>query len=321
MLTAYYFRQHMYTLVPRYVREDMAYLADVGTDAIAVGLLEQDLFASVENVRIIAEEAAKKNIALWIVPSRWAGLIAGSPKVPSFFTATHEETYILNKDGNPHRSGVTGRISSVYHPATFEFMCQALEQTLAKFPVTGIIWDEVKAIVPDYSPAAVKVLGDNPDWDTHLGHIANFFSRVSEHGKQVQSDLRIAMFLYAHLDQKVIDIFARQSGLDDFGCDGRPWKPEDQGGDDSDGTPAKKTLLGPGERFLPAARANGKNTLMLIENHAIREADCDLMDRRLPEVLQLDVDHWLYYYYGRNCDDPERVMQIITRHLAQRPRS
>ena len=113
MLNAYYFRQHMYTLVPRYVREDMKWLADVGTDAISIGVLEQDLYASVYNINIIIEEAARVGIDVWAVPSRWGGVIAGSPKVPSVFTIQHPETQICDADGSPHNTAVSGRISSI----------------------------------------------------------------------------------------------------------------------------------------------------------------------------------------------------------------
>lgn len=52
MLNAYYFRHHMYSLVPRHVREDMEWMADVGTNAVSLAILEQDLFASQYNISI-----------------------------------------------------------------------------------------------------------------------------------------------------------------------------------------------------------------------------------------------------------------------------
>ena len=41
-LSAYYFRAHMYTMVPHQVREDMKWMADHGTDAVDVAVLEQE---------------------------------------------------------------------------------------------------------------------------------------------------------------------------------------------------------------------------------------------------------------------------------------
>ena len=58
LVNAYYFRAHMYTMVPRHVREDLRWMADNG-NALTLAVLEQDLFAAVENIRIVCEEAAK----------------------------------------------------------------------------------------------------------------------------------------------------------------------------------------------------------------------------------------------------------------------
>ena len=44
MLSAYYFRAHLYTIVPHQVQEDFSWMADHGTDAVVIGVLEQDPF-------------------------------------------------------------------------------------------------------------------------------------------------------------------------------------------------------------------------------------------------------------------------------------
>jgi hypothetical protein len=116
MINAYYFRAHMYTLVPRQVREDMIWMADVGTDAVTIAVFEQDLYAARENIEVIHREAARVGLKLFAVPSRWGGQLAGAPKVPSMFTACHPETWVLNKDGTPYINPFCGPMSSVHHP-------------------------------------------------------------------------------------------------------------------------------------------------------------------------------------------------------------
>jgi len=50
---------------------------------------------------------------------------------------------------------------------------------------------------------------------------------------------------------------------------------------------------------------------MLVENHCMpHPEDIDLMDRRLPEILQLDADHVHFYYRPRNVCEPDRQMDI-----------
>ncbi len=312
ILNAFYYRQHMYTLVPRYVREDMQWLADIGTTAISIGLLEQDLYASVRNVEIICAEADRAGLAVHAVPSRWAGLVAGSLKVPSQFTVTHPDTWVLDDEGQPRFTPVSGPISSIHHPATLEFMADGVSYLLEQFPLSGIIWDEVKVFD---QPDGRHVCGDFDDprlLDTHNRQVAEFFSRLNAHIRSTRPEVAISLFIYADAEDRVLEAAADIEGLDYFGCDGKATRPHDPGRQEHPG----KTLLGPGERFLPLARQRDMGTLMLIENHNTDIEGMAALDRRLPETLGLDVDHWIYYYYGRNCDDPEGVMEIMARHLA-----
>ena len=94
-IAAYYFRAHMYTCVPRHIREDMEWMADKGTDYVCPAFLEQDLFAAYENHALIAEEAARVGMQVLAVPSRWGGLTAGAPKVPSLFSMLNSQTLIV----------------------------------------------------------------------------------------------------------------------------------------------------------------------------------------------------------------------------------
>ncbi|MCJ8336438.1 MAG: hypothetical protein MJH10_19760, partial [Epibacterium sp.] len=52
---------------------------------------------------------------------------------------------------------------------------------------------------------------------------------------------------------------------------------------------AAKSLADDGPRFVQAARQAGKDPLFLIENHAVRETDNELLERYLPQVLEQDI--------------------------------
>jgi hypothetical protein len=315
-LSAYYFRAHMYTLVPHQVREDMAWMADVGTNAVCLAVLEQDFHAGRENIEIIAKEADRFGMEVFAVPSRWGGLVAGSPKVPSLFSVLHPETWMLQADGTPYTSSVCGVHSSVHHPATFDFFAEKVTSLLSELPFKGIIWDEVKILnKEDHSPAALAVRPEQAgvEWDNDQS--ARFFGRVNAVAREVNSGVRLSLFVYSHRFGAAEKRYAQIDPLDDFGCDGRPW------GLDDDGVPdggEGKVLLGPGQTFVAEARKNGKNGLILIENHNLRKQDNALMDRRLPEVLALGAGHVMYYYYPRNLQDPDDDMQILGKHLKRR---
>lgn len=313
LLNAYYFRAHMYTMVPSQVAEDMQRMADIGTDAVTVAILEQDLFAAVENVEIIANEADKKGIKLFVVPSRWGGMFAGAPKVPSLFSVQNPHTWILLKDGKPRYNNVSGVISSVHYPETFDFFCESITKMMALWPIKGIVWDEPKSYLMDYSPKAIENLGADASLSSHVRAVSDFHGRINAFIKEGWSDVTTNLFSYADLDDELIDIIAQTKKLDYFGCDGRPWYPNDGGVDESVG----KTLLKNGERFLSAARKHKVNSLWLIENHNMKAKDMELAKNRLPEVISKDVDQLIYYYYPRNLSNPADNMDLIFEQVAQ----
>lgn len=312
-ITAYYFRAHLYTLVPRHVREDLQWMADHGTDALALSLLEQDLFAAVENVQFICDEARKLGLEVFAVPSRWGGLVAGSPKVPSIFCARQPDSAACNADGSPLIDWL-GTKASVHHPATLEFFQQAFEKMFMHFPISGVIWDEVKNLnEKDFSEAARKALvgQDLLDINTHVRATTGFFDRLGREIRRLKPDTRLAMFLYGHLTGPAVEACAAIEHLDDFGCDGSPLRAKDAGDHH-----LRKFLCDQGPFFVELARRHQKRPLLLIENHAMPHDLMPAMDRRMPEVMNLGAEHLMYYYYPRSLQDPDTNMAIVGRHLA-----
>ena len=315
-LTSYYFRAHMYTIVPRHVREDMKWMADIGTNAVAIGVLEQDLDAAIENIAIIATEAERCGIQLFITPSRWGSLVAGCPKVPSIFSSSRPEVWALQKDGKPWL--FFGPIASVHHPATFEFFVSSLERILSLAPVKGIIWDEAKALRQhDYSTAARRALKDKDidNLDVHTDSQADFFERVNAEALKMRPELNISMFVYGNLNGYPVERCSQIRNLNAFGLDGRPYRSTDHGGNDSGKSVAVKLLCEHGPYFVQAAHKANKKAFMLIENHAMTPRDVDIMDKRLPEILALGAEHICYYYYPRSVSEPDRAMNVLAKHL------
>lgn len=304
----------MYTAVPAQVRQDMQWMADIGTDSVCVGVLEQDLRASRYNLALIAAEAERCGIELWVVPSRWGGLVAGAPKVPSLFSVQNPETWILKEDGSPVITDFSGVISSVYHPATLAFYRKALEAMLdGSIPIKGLIWDEVKVLgMVDHSPAARAARPPAGGAEDDARATAAFFDQAGAYAKSLSPGLQIGMFLYCDRQGPCQEAMAGIEHLDDFGCDGRPWSAAMSSREESK---TGKLLIDHAPWFIRQARDRRKNPLVLIENHHMTSREVGLMDKGLPEVLSLGAGHVLYYYYPRNLEDPEYNMQVVARLL------
>ena len=311
-LSAYYFRAQMYTLVPAQVSEDLKWMADLGTNSVCVAVLEQDLRAAVENVEIIAEEANKLGMDLFVVPSRWGGLLAGAPKVPSVFTIQNPEGWLRKKDGSFYKDINVGVHSSVHYPETVEFFKESLDKIFSLWNVKGIIWDEPKIYdKKDYSELARKNIKNIDEVEQHNKAFSDFFSKLNKHIKEKYPNVETNLFAYANMPKHIIDSLKTIKHLDYLGCDGRPWLASDVGDVEQVG----KVLLGPGQKFQKAANESGKKSLFLVENHNMSAENNALMDRRLPEVMELNPDHLIYYYYPRNLDKPGENMAIIKKHV------
>jgi len=313
-LTAYYFRQHQYTLVPKHLREDFQWMTDAGCDAVAIAVLEQDPKAIPANFDHMFHEAERAGLDIWIVPSRWGGVVAGSPKVPSMYAASTPHVWSLDAQGNPNI--FMGPMCSVHHPDSAAFFQQQFDVTLGRWPFAGIIWDELKNLQkPDHCDAAkakIRTEGldpamlDAPEWIAQQS--VGFFDAMTEYAASVRSGLKSGLFIYGHLPQYIIDACCSMQHVEVVGLDGRPYtlqpKPEAE-------HHPNKSLIDQGPSFKATATAHGKQSLMLIENHDMPEELYDNMQRELPATLAMDFDHVLFYYYPRNLTDPDRQMQII----------
>lgn len=316
-LSAYYFRAHMVTMVPRHLRDDMEWMADIGTNAVVVAVLEQDLHAAVENLALIGAEAERVGMSLYATPARWGSLVAGSPKVPSRFSSSNPDVWALDEQGAPRQ--FIGPVASVHHPLTLDFFRQSLRRLFDIAPVRGIIWDEPKALLEkDYSPAAKRALQgrDIENLNVHTDAQADFFEAMTAAALDMNPELDVSMFLPGQMSGYPVERCARIAGLASFGLDGRPWRQSDGGmSDGATVRPAVKFLCDHGPLFMRHARENGKQAFMLIENHALKDPDIDLMDQRLPEILALGAEHMAYYYYPRSVSSPERSMNVLRKHL------
>jgi hypothetical protein len=295
LLGAYYFGAGYFTLVPDNIRHDLEEMKALGTDIVCIGITESDIKYNEGNIRFIIEEAHKRSMQVFAVPSRMAGITAGQPIEPPLFGYHHPETAVLRKDGTPIVRKTHGILSSFYHPEVKDYFIETTSRMLDQFDLDGIIWDEPKSTWwewQDYSELALK---DNPEGDyvKYLEDFAAFFSDINAKLIAQKPDLTLVHFDEACRDDSVVNISATIEHLDYFGTDGRPYpltKTENITNRDT------KVLPKYGERYLKAGRENGLKTMMLVENQRMSKAEVDKMDIALPDILEMDIDLLLYYY-------------------------
>ena len=323
-IAAYYIGAHVYTCVPRHVREDMEWMADKGTRYVFISVLEQDLFASHENLALIIAEAERVNMQVLAVPSRWGGLVAGAPKVPSLFSIMNPQTWIVDEHGSTRlMTKASGAISSVHAPETLQFFCDGLADLFSQHPsIAGFVIDEPKCFLVDRSKMAIAALGKDAPPTAHYAAARDFYSKITAFAKNKWPSKIRLMFQQVNMPPEVLAAGAGVQHLDYYGTDGRPWTTEDDNkmigsGLDESGT-GKVLLSGKGEATIRAAHTiPGRKSFFLVENHNLTASMIEPLERNYSRVLALRPDMFTYYYFPRNVQSPERVMDIVAKNLKQ----
>ena len=316
LLGAYYFGAGYFTLVPDNIRRDLDEMKKLGTDIVCIGITENDIKYNEANIKFIIEEAHQRGMQVFSVPSRMAGITAGQPIEPPLFGYHHPHTATLRKDGTSIVRGSHGILSSFYHPEVKEYFLDMVGKMINNFDLDGIIWDEPKSTYigwQDFSPLALE---NNPDssYVKYIEDFVDFFSDINLELKKQKPDLTIVHFDEACRNDTVITQSAKIKGLDFYGADGHPYPTEKS---EHVGNRATKVIPVYGEKYLKAGRDNGLKTMILVENHYLTGEQLDHMEETMPEIIQMDIDLMLYYYYGFYKDDTERNMDITRKYIQE----
>lgn len=311
-LSAYYFHGQDLCIVPRHVREDVAWMAGHRVDGVFVGMHDADLLGG--NTGMVCEIIREAGLDVWLIPSRVGGLVAGWGRQPNYLSVNHPQWWARNSDGSPRMN--CGPQVSVFHPEVPDAVAETVGKMLDQCPATGIVWDELKTLYgEDHSKAAIDRLGHPADESGMVEGTVECFSEINRRLKQAHPGLRIACFIYAHSKPGHIERCATIKLLDEFGCDGKCFRPGEMDVPESAG--GKKALLGGiGARFADAAKRNGCVPFTLLETQLLDAPALELSLTRLPEYLPSKTGHLAYYYYPYGLAEPERFMPEIGKAMA-----
>jgi hypothetical protein len=310
-LSTYYFHGQDLCMVPRHVREDVAWMVKYKVDGVFVGMHDADLRGG--NTQMVCELIREAGLDVWLIPSRVGGLVAGWGRQPSFLSVNHPEWWGRRADGNTR--GYFGPEVSVFHPEVPGAIADTVHQMLLKCPATGIVWDELKSLEgEDHSQAAIDALGRPATREDMLQGTVDCFSKINRGIKQLHPELKIATFIYADSKPEQIERCAAIELLDQFGCDGKCYKRGES--NVGEGGADKVLLDGIDARFADAARHNHNTPFTLLETQLLDQATLELSLSRMPEFLENKTGHLVYYYYPYGLADPERFMPLISEKLA-----
>ncbi len=316
LLAAYYFGAGYFTLVPENIRHDLDDMKSLGTDIICIGVTENDIDINTGNIQFIVDEAHKRGMRVFVVPSRMAGITAGQPVEPPLFGYHFPHTATLRKDGTPIVRKRHGILSSFYHPEVKTYFIETTKKMISTWDIDGIIWDEPKSTFIGWQDFSERALKNNPDssYVVYMQDFASFFSDINQEIKSMNPEITIVHFDEACRNDTVIEVSATIKNLDYYGTDGKPYPKKYS---PHTGNRATKVLPFYGEKYLKAARNNGLKTMMLVENQRLSLEEVTRMDETFPEILHMDVDLLIYYYYGFFNEAQEKNMQVIRKYIPE----
>ncbi len=310
-LSVYYFHGQDLCIVPRHVREDLAWMRDHGADGVYVGMHEADLLGS--NLPMVREQVGRAGLECRLIPSRLGGLVAGWHRAPGYFAIGRPDTWARRADGSPVEC--FGPQVSVFHPDTPAFLAETVGRMVDELGFTGLVWDELKSLEgEDHSEWAKRALGRPAGPADRLAGTVACFGQANRLIRQRHPQLTISSFLYASCPDEQVRACAAIDRLDEFGCDGKCWRPGELATGEGGGG---KVLLGNFERFRTAAAANGRRSFVLLETQLLDAPALELTLQRLPEFLAAGPDHLVFYYYPYGLAEPDRFMPPIGAALAK----
>ena len=117
----------------------MEWLADNGTKNVCIGVREQELSSELNgrhNLRHMCNAVEKAGVDVFVVPSFWGNMMAGTIGTHSRYSRTHPSYGMRDPDGTPVRTGF-GPITSVHYPETFDFIRSTAQKLLSELSREG----------------------------------------------------------------------------------------------------------------------------------------------------------------------------------------
>ncbi|MBR4662675.1 MAG: hypothetical protein IKO93_02260 [Lentisphaeria bacterium] len=297
-LSAYTLSYGNWTVIPSHWDRLFGEMRDNGFDAVDLSFSESEAMYSMRAVEQQIAMAHKHGLKVLLIPSRFAGRLAGAPFMSSPFICAHPEWALPGHPG----------CGCVDVPEVVEHSCRFIELLMKSFELDGLILDEPKeAETPSSHPATVARYGHPGTEEEARTSMLDYLSALIRTAKSFRKELPITIFNMPLTSPSFTTRAAALPGIDYAGFDGtlcmqsyfheKPFR-------------VKPTVrqLWPRIRQECAGRCG---TFALLENMLIPKSEHRVYEAELEATLaEVHPDHFACYYYGHNNEDGEYIQEI-----------
>ena len=301
-------------LNPVRIRESLTQMRDLGGGAVAVNIYEQDLLRWKKDLPRFFDIAGELGLRRYVSYGRHGGVFSGGLMVPSLFAYLHPETLVVPAGGARTTGGEANasapsffeRICCVNHPAFRRYMEEQTRTILTAFQPDGLLFDEPKGL--NLPCACVHCRqqfrgGESAAQANTRAQVA-FIRGLCDQAKAHRAGL-CTMLVVGHSDDAFLEQFAAVASLDVLGTEAY-WIARGK-----DLTWLRE-WCGPAVRKLAVC---GKKTQVWMNNWGMPAG----AERDLPEAYRIVAkarpDQLFSFWWWRNSDDPEAVMEYTRRGL------
>ena len=297
-LSAYTLSYGNWTVIPSHWDRLFGEMRDNGFDAVDLSFSESEAMYSMRAIEQQIAMAHKHGLKVLLIPSRFAGRLAGAPFMSSPFICAHPEWALPGHPG----------CGCLDVPEVVEASVKFIELIVKNFEIDGLILDEPKeAETPSSHPATAAKYGHPGTAEDARRSMLDYLKALIKTARQLRPELSITIFNMPHTSPDFTARAAALPGIDYAGFDGtlclqsyfhdKPFR-------------VKPTVRQLWPRIQ--AEAGGKcGTFALLENMLIPCSEHTVYEAELEATLnEVRPDHLACYYYGHNNEDGEYIQKI-----------
>ncbi len=306
----YYLAHGFFVMNPRQIADDYREIKDLGADSLTYAILEQDEEFCPATVEMHFAMAHKAGLKVYVIFSRFGGLFAGAPRVPSLFATNNPEVLMRNENGGVY-GGDIGVVACVNNPKFAGFFDETTARLLSRFEIDGVVLDEPKvAGMACHCDACRRLRGEADPLRFQKESFAGWLGRIITNMKRQKPGLEVALFNDTLQDTEFHEMTAKLAGLDYHGIDGSLSL---QGVDPKRPGRTKMPLLDQLPEAKRIAHSNGKKLMAVCENFQVPASQIPAWEASFAKVLEFRPELLVFFHYAPNTDDPEALQEMVRR--------